>query len=268
MTYRHQRRLNPIVSLHVVMIDLSDPGVLIKVAMAGEDPDGPGPWQTTLLPVRDIASREGFDLAVNANFFMIRNDPATTRKKYEYGAWASNIGWTMSDGLLTSISRINDWPILWVEGQRTVKIGTPQRVPPAARQIVTGNCYVLKAGQPAEPFTGVMAVRHPRTVVGIDRDGTQLTILIVDGRRFGVSVGMTGAELADEMKNLGCWDAINLDGGGSTTLVMRNPDNGELVVLNQPSDGSERPVSGALGITLKPNPPATQPHADAAKDPP
>ena len=69
-----------------------------------------------------------------------------------------------------------------------------------------------------------MKVRHPRTVVGLDKDGSTLTILTVDGRRAGVSIGMTGPELGEEMKRLGCDTAINLDGGGSTELVLRDPE--------------------------------------------
>ncbi|HQE29159.1 MAG TPA: phosphodiester glycosidase family protein, partial [Phycisphaerae bacterium] len=95
--------------------------------------------------------------------------------------------------------------------------------------------------------------RHPRTVVGLDREGKTLTILIVDGRRPGVSVGMRYEELAQEMLRLGCWDAVNLDGGGSTVLAMRKPDSRDYVILNTPSDGRERPVANVLGIRVKPS---------------
>ena len=103
--------------------------------------------------------------------------------------------------------------------------------------------------QPVAP-TGNAKVRHPRTAIGLDHRGTKLTILIVDGRRPGIATGMTGPEIAQEMLRLGCVDAINLDGGGSTTLVMRDRDDDQLKVINHPSDLRERPVADVIGITV------------------
>lgn len=83
--------------------------------------------------------------------------------------------------------------------------------------------------------------RHPRTAVGISRDSTKVYLVTVDGRQPGYSVGMTLYELAEFMIDLGCYHALNLDGGGSTTMVI----NGK--VVNKPSDQTgERPVTNAL----------------------
>lgn len=88
--------------------------------------------------------------------------------------------------------------------------------------------------------------RHPRTALGIREDGTWL-IVVVDGRRPTLSVGMTLAELAQLMKSLGCRDALNLDGGGSSTLYLYGQ------VVNVPSDlTGERPVSDAILVLRKP----------------
>ncbi|HWP41015.1 MAG TPA: phosphodiester glycosidase family protein [Tepidisphaeraceae bacterium] len=247
-------------SLHIVIIDLTDPAVQIRVAAGGADPDGPaGPWQTTLLPTSQIARRERFDVAINASFFAIlkpaTSPGATTQPAgpgYRPGVWAKTLGWAMTDGQLWgSEPASGDWPILWVQGERRVQIGSSARLPPGARQIVAGNCLVVKEGRAAEPFAGMMTVRHPRSVAGTTRDGSKLILLAVDGRRPGVSVGMTGAELAGEMLRLGCWNAINLDGGGSTTLVIRDPGSDELKIVNQPSDGRERPVANVIGISVR-----------------
>ena len=62
-------------------------------------------------------------------------------------------------------------------------------------------------------------VRHPRTAVGFSRDSTTLFLVTVDGRST-TSVGMTLVELATLMQELGAWDALNFDGGGSTTMVI------------------------------------------------
>lgn len=83
--------------------------------------------------------------------------------------------------------------------------------------------------------------RHPRTALGWRADG-KLVLLTVDGRQKQ-SVGMTVDELAGLMLELGCIEAMNLDGGGSTTMVIKNQ------IVNHPSDATgERPVSDALMI--------------------
>jgi exopolysaccharide biosynthesis protein len=87
--------------------------------------------------------------------------------------------------------------------------------------------------------------RHPRTVVGVDGEG-RVHLIAVDGRNPAVSVGMSFPELQRLCLALGLRDALNLDGGGSTTLVV----NGQ--VVNHPSDlTGPRPVSDAIVVRLR-----------------
>ncbi|MTE18551.1 multidrug transporter [Streptomyces sp. TRM43335] len=88
----------------------------------------------------------------------------------------------------------------------------------------------------------------PRTAVGFSRDGTTLHVLTVDGRQ-AASGGVTLTELAEMMDDLGAHNALNLDGGGSSTLVVREPGSDTLRVENSPSDGSEREVPNGLAVT-------------------
>ncbi len=82
--------------------------------------------------------------------------------------------------------------------------------------------------------------RHPRTAIGYDKDRRTLWLVAVDGRT-AASVGMTLVELADAMRGLGAWQAMNFDGGGSTTMVIEGR------VVNTPSDATgERAVGNAL----------------------
>ena len=82
--------------------------------------------------------------------------------------------------------------------------------------------------------------RHPRTAVGLSRDGGTLWLLVVDGRSTR-SVGMTLVELADVLRRQGAWQALNFDGGGSTTMVLGD------AVVNAPTDPTgERAVGSAL----------------------
>ena len=80
--------------------------------------------------------------------------------------------------------------------------------------------------------------RHPRTAVGLSEDGTTLFAVTVDGRQ-AASGGYTLDELARELLALGAHSALNLDGGGSSTLLARAPGE-QPAVVNQPSDGAER----------------------------
>lgn len=89
------------------------------------------------------------------------------------------------------------------------------------------------------------SVRHPRTAVGIRPDGSVI-LVTVDGRQAELSRGATLTELAGILIANGASQGLNLDGGGSTVAVARN------LVVNSPSDGSQRPVADALIVTGEP----------------
>lgn len=126
--------------------------------------------------------------------------------------------------------------------------------PPAT--IIGGWPRILRDGEniaaraPAEEGTisRNAEVRHPRTAVGFSRDSSVVWLVTVDGRQ-AASAGMTLVELADLMKELGAWNALNFDGGGSTTMVIRDR------LVNVPSDRTgEREVGNALLLIAPPAP--------------
>ena len=91
------------------------------------------------------------------------------------------------------------------------------------------------------------AARHPRTAVGFDPSRGHLWLVGVDGRQPGYSDGMTLPELADLLQALGVTEAVNLDGGGSTVMVL------EGIAVSRPSDSEgERPVVNALAVVRDP----------------
>jgi exopolysaccharide biosynthesis protein len=94
---------------------------------------------------------------------------------------------------------------------------------------------------------------HPRSAVGVSRDGHRLILMTIDGRQIGYSEGATTSETAEWIRKLGAHDALNLDGGGSTALVIEGPE-GKPVVLNRPSGKYERRVANHLGIYARPLP--------------
>ncbi|MCZ7610514.1 MAG: phosphodiester glycosidase family protein [Ignavibacterium sp.] len=108
---------------------------------------------------------------------------------------------------------------------------------PGLEQLVGGNTWLVQNGV-VNPDNGD---RHPRTSVGFNQDTTVFFMFVVDGRQPLLSIGMTYKELGDYMKTWGVQNGLNLDGGGSSTMVVR----GNLV--NSPSDpGGERSVSNSL----------------------
>ncbi|WP_199191709.1 phosphodiester glycosidase family protein [Amycolatopsis sp. CA-126428] len=113
---------------------------------------------------------------------------------------------------------------------------------------VGGNEVLLRDGV-VQPVDDV--AMHPRTAVGFSADGRKLWLATVDGRQAD-SRGMTELELARHMKSLGADDAINLDGGGSSTLLARNEGEAAPSVRNAPSDGGERLVPNGIGFTTVP----------------
>ena len=92
-------------------------------------------------------------------------------------------------------------------------------------------------------------VRHPRTAVGLAHDGRELILVVVDGRQKPYSDGMTLRELAELFRSLGATQALNLDGGGSSTFVLADSTApGGVRILNRPSDKTERAVGNALAV--------------------
>jgi exopolysaccharide biosynthesis protein len=91
------------------------------------------------------------------------------------------------------------------------------------------------------------ASRHPRTAVGYDADRRRLWLVVVDGRQGDISTGMTLPELTSLLERLGVDEALNLDGGGSATMVL-----GRRLFSRPSDDRGERPVANALVLTLDP----------------
>ena len=123
--------------------------------------------------------------------------------------------------------------------------GEPQ-VWSLAQDIVGGAGLLIRDGRNVEDWSveafnkGFADLRHPRTMIGSAEDGT-IWLVAVDGRQPQLSVGMTLLELRDLARRLGLVNALNLDGGGSTTMWVQGQ------VVNSPSDAAgPRKVSDAL----------------------
>jgi hypothetical protein len=121
------------------------------------------------------------------------------------------------------------------------------------KELIGGLPQIIDKGKDISPASTKLegggdkfvTTRHPRTAVGFNKDKTRLYFVVVDGRQQ-TSVGMSLPELSDFMLSIGCFEALNLDGGGSTTMVLENK------IVNRPSDLiGERTVGNAVLLIEK-----------------
>ncbi len=204
-------------------IDLCASGVSIRATRSGER-------QRT---VSSFAGLVSADAAINGDFFSFST--------YATSGLAVGAGQPWAD-----TSDDNGFGFV-VFGNDRAEIKLPGTSLAAAdewmEQLVSGRRRMVDEGVPmASDGTELCTARHPRTAAGLSKDGRTLYLAVVDGRTTQ-SVGMTCPELGTLMAELGAWSAINLDGGGSTTMWVRGDG-----VVNSPSDGGQRVVANHLGV--------------------
>ena len=114
-------------------------------------------------------------------------------------------------------------------------------------QALGGGPWLIKEGV-ATPFENDKG-RHPRTAIGILKNGSVI-LMVADGRS-DESAGFDYYELTEYMRSLGCVEAMNFDGGGSTNIVVKDFEYEFFETKNVPSDGEERPVGNTLLVIDK-----------------
>jgi len=115
------------------------------------------------------------------------------------------------------------------------------------QQAIGGASMILLDGELTScGFVPSPYARHPRSALGISQDDQRVILAVVDGR--GISVGATHAEMAQIMRELGAYQAMHFDGGGSSTLVADTHFSDGATLRNRPSEGTQRAVVNALGV--------------------
>lgn len=231
----------------VAVVDLADPTVAVRVT--GPAPAGSG-FEASLLRTDTWRTQVGARLAINANFYSTLT--STT---------ADIVGASKADGVLVSPPR--SFGGLWDPGLAFDAAGLARAAPLSPTDVASAvHAVAGVGGSGAEVGTLLVSdgvnlgstarvepsVRHPRTAAGVTRDGRQLILAVVDGRQPNWSVGMTLPELGAILIEYGADDAVNLDGGGSSSMIFQ-PVGGP-VVQNRPSDGAFRAVANHLGIVV------------------
>ncbi len=246
-TVRQQPR--PLV-IHVVQIDLTTPGLSFLVT-PGDPVDG---HEVRAQTVSEFLGKYRLQLAINGDFFW----PwwyHTIFDYYPHDHDPTDInGFAASRSAVYSEEKPDDpRPTLYLAQDNRASIDRPMG---AVYNAISGLPLIVENGsissqiKPDEYYAGV----HPRSAIGLDRERRVLLLFVVDGRQPNYSEGVTLPELAQIAIEYGADTAINLDGGGSSTLVMEDRQ-GRPQVLNSPIHanvpGMERPVGNQLGVWVR-----------------
>jgi len=258
--------------LHVVQIDLRAPGIVFKVSPPGGDREVPR--QSTL----DFLAREHAQVAINAHYFL--PFPSEDRT-----AWVIGLG--ASEGRVFSAfetpeqryALVADAPALNIDRRNRASIvhrdskfkdGLHVREKLALWNVVAGSSQIVTSGKITVPV--YRDAQHPdgrlepggpnnysnakawadattaRTAIGLSRERRTLTLFTVDVRAG--SEGMRLAEVANALiHDFQVFDALNLDGGGSTTMAMQDPLTGAPSIVNASSDNPlGRVVATSLAV--------------------
>jgi hypothetical protein len=248
--------------MHIAQIDLTAPGLRFKLS----PPAGPREVvrQTTL----EFMTQEHAQLAVNAHYFL--PFPSADRD-----AWV--IGVAASDGRVYSAfespeqdyALLADAPGVNIDRDNHAAIvhrrlrqafggqgddGTQVEEPVTLWTTVAGSAQIVTGGETPIPDLEWYRAVQARTAIGLSRDGRTLTLFTVD--KSGGSEGMQVGEVADLLRrDYGVWDALNLDGGGSTTMTLEDPVTHVPGLVNTSSDkdaASGRSVGSSLAVFARP----------------
>ena len=224
--YSLKKSTDPIPNrIHVLRIDLASKKIKPKVAL-GPDPDGDGPAEVALTDPRKLASDPSVLAFVNTNpWDSFPNDKGKKNRNWYPGQPVDIHGLAGTQGKMRSTTAPGNTSV-WFDAQSGVHFGHKPE------EATTGFQLILSKGKLT---VGEGGPRHPRTSIGTDEKGEILWLVVVDGRQKGYSEGMNMHELATVMKDLGCWSATNMDGGGSSVMGLLD-EEGKMKIMNSPSD--------------------------------
>jgi Phosphodiester glycosidase len=232
--------------LHVVTIDLTAPGIGVFVTPGKPTPDDREIHaQTTSEFVQEFK----LQLAINANYFF----PFSEDNPWDFyphsGDRTNVLGQAISQGFIYSPAQAK-WPVLCFDAENRAQILESGKCPNQTVHAVAGRHLLVNRGAAINLDKLEDDKPYARMAVAIDKPGKKLWLIAVDGKQPLYSEGVTLAELSEIVLKLGVQTALNLDGGGSTTLVVR--DRSGIRALNAPIHTKlpmrQRPVANHLGF--------------------
>jgi len=233
----------------VVRIDVDAPGVSFYTTPHS------GPLETMSQTTSQFLQTSGTQVAINAAFFTPCGCSTTTSD-------AKNLsGLAISNGVQVSAGETGFASLLVTQNNLASLVdGSANLATDGVWTAVSGGGFVLKNGAnvvnaslPGDPLNP-----NPRSILGLSQDAGFMYLVAIDGRRPDWSAGVSQSEEAAFMLALGAYNAINLDGGGSTALVMEG-SNGSPLELNRPSANAERYDGNSFGVYANALPPVPLP---------
>ncbi len=236
---------------HVLKLDLSRSTLQLKMVVA-PDPDGEGPGEAVLTDPLRLAEAPGVLAFINVNPWRGMPDARGKRdSRWHAGQAVDILGLARAAGVTRSPAVENGSAAIAIDENGRARVGKL----PAGFVFSEGLNGFSAVAKDGKPLTTEEPAIHPRSAIGVSKDGSTLWLVVVDGRQQGFSEGMNLTELGALMAELGCWDAVNLDGGGSSVLGLVN-DEDSLKIVSSPSDRSGplvriRPVPCILTVCTK-----------------
>lgn len=230
--------------LHSITINLRHPGIRFLVTPGDPNAELPLKGRTT----SHFLDEFDLQLAVNGDGF----EPWHSNGIFDYyprsGDPVKPIGFAASEGVVYSQVTDNE-PILYISRTNRARFNS---TPGNIFNAISGNAMLVEKG---EIVIDDDQTPQPRTAIGVDKNERNMIIVVVDGRLPGYSEGATLRELAQILIEFGAFYAMNLDGGGSSTLV-KEARLGQTGLLNTPIQNQipnrQRVVGNHLGIYAKP----------------
>ncbi|MBN1813362.1 MAG: phosphodiester glycosidase family protein [Anaerolineae bacterium] len=246
VSYVRQARSTPRpLMIHIVEVDVRTQGISFLVT-PGDSSKG---LEVTARTTSEFLEEFGLQIAVNGSFSVPFRAGTFLWDYYPHSGEPVDVtGLAISNG--ETYSGYDEWPVICITAERAEI--SQSDCPEGTLQALAGSQILVEDGESVvEQGAGGL---HPRTAVAVDEEGGTLWLIVVDGRQCGYSEGVTLEELADIAVKLGGDRALNLDGGGSSTLVIA--DGGGTSVLNAPIHTRvpmrQRPVANHLGVYAQP----------------
>lgn len=235
-------------SLHLITIDLTTSGIRAFVTPRATT----GKGDETIARTTSTFLREfKLQLAINANYFYPFREKAPWDFYPRTGDRVKLVGQSISNGDAYASAQAN-WAVLCISPNNLAQI-FDRECPPQTNQAVAGRELLILNGHPVPAKPGSERDKpYSRTAVAVSKTGKILWLVIVDGKQPLYSEGATLTELTEVFQRLGVDAALNLDGGGSATLVAEI--GSKPTVLSAPIHTKipmrERPVANHLGFYI------------------
>ncbi len=248
VTYRRVVRYLPDAMIaHVVIIDRREGDFLFLVTPTDDVDGGTLKARTT----SEFLQEFGVQIAINGDGFY----PWWSRSPVDYyphsGDPVTPLGFSASNGKIYAdgLQDEEPEPTLFVSRRNDLTFNLP---PNKIFQALSGDRMLIQGGEIVAGLDD--SILHPRTAIGVNRNGRYVILVVVDGRQPFYSNGATYQDLADLLKDFDAHFAMALDGGGSSTLVVEDAF-GNAEILNSPIDnyipGRERPVANHFGVYVE-----------------